>query len=119
MRPRRLIPTAICILAVACMDERAPVAPKPNESAKTLDPTLPFGPAVSRPATSPGRGLSADVAPSATGTVLRGPFVPTGPTGNGRGMAFDGTNLYYTIVGDANIYRTNTSGVLQSTIGVP
>jgi hypothetical protein len=37
-------------------------------------------------------------------------FVPHGATGNGRGMAFDGTSLYYTLQGDANIYRTDVTG---------
>jgi len=48
------------------------------------------------------------------GTVLAGPFVPVAPcaTGNGWGIAFDGTNLYYTIVGDSNIYKINTAGTL-------
>ncbi len=77
-----------------------------------LDPLLPFGPAFTAPAAT-------DASLLATGSVLRGPFLPTGPTGNGRGIAFDGTDLYYTRVGDPNIYRINTFGVLQATIGVP
>src|SRR5579864_6774507 len=40
----------------------------------------------------------------ATGTVLAD-FVPGGATGNGRGVAFDGTNLWYTIVCDPHIYQ--------------
>jgi hypothetical protein len=55
---------------------------------------------------------------AATGDVLR-QFVPTGPTGNGRGMAFDGTNLYYTIVSDTNIYKTDMFGTLVATIPTP
>lgn len=55
---------------------------------------------------------------AATGTVLA-QFTPTGPTGNGRGMAFDGTDLYYTIVGDSNIYKINTAGNLLTTISIP
>lgn len=39
-----------------------------------------------------------------TGTLLAGPFAPIGD-GNGRGMAFDGVNLYITRVGDSNIYQ--------------
>jgi hypothetical protein len=57
-------------------------------------------------------------ASAVTGTILA-QFVPTGPTGNGRGMAFDGTDLYYTIVGDSNIYKIDTSGNLLATIGIP
>jgi len=55
------------------------------------------------------------------GTVLAGPFVPQAPalTGNGRGMAFDGTDLYYTIVVDSNIYKIDTSGNHIATIGIP
>jgi len=53
-----------------------------------------------------------------TGTILA-QFVPTGPTGNGRGMAFDGTDLYYTITGDSNIYKIDTSGNLITTISIP
>src|SRR2546426_8598267 len=39
-----------------------------------------------------------------TGTLLAGPFAPIGD-GNGRGMAFDGVNLYITRVGDSSIYK--------------
>lgn len=59
-------------------------------------------------------GLAAS---AATGSMLAD-FIPGGATGNGRGMAFDGTNLYYTIVGDANIYKVTTSGALLKTIPV-
>ena len=50
-----------------------------------------------------------------TGTILR-QFVPGGATGNGRGMAFDGTFLYYTIVGDSTIYKITTMGALDTAI---
>ena len=40
-----------------------------------------------------------------TGTLLAGPYTPIGDAGNGRGMAFDGVNLYITQVGDPNIYK--------------
>ena len=56
------------------------------------------------------------------GTVLAGPFVPAGApcaTGNGRGMAFDGTDLYYTIVGSSTIYKIDTTGACLGAIGVP
>jgi len=77
-----------------------------------------------RMAIAVGVGLTAATAPllfgglqafAATGSVLAD-FAPGGATGNGRGMAFDGTNLYYTIVGDAHIYRVTTSGALLKTI---
>jgi len=49
-------------------------------------------------------------------------FVPSGATGNGRGMAFDGTSLYYTLVDrehdDSNIYKITTSGTALTTIPV-
>jgi hypothetical protein len=54
-----------------------------------------------------------------TGTVLAGPFAPTGPTGNGRGIAFDGIDLYYTITEDPNIYQIDTTGILLNTVAVP
>jgi len=53
----------------------------------------------------------------ATGTVLAD-FVPGGATGNGRGVAFDGTNLWYTIVGDPHIYQVTTSGAFLGSITV-
>ncbi len=53
-----------------------------------------------------------------TGTVLRS-FVPS-PTGNGRAVAFDGgTTLYYTRLGDVNIYRATTSGASLGPIPLP
>jgi hypothetical protein len=79
-----------------------------------------------RMAITVGVGLAVATAPllfggltafAATGSVLAD-FVPGGATGNGRGMAFDGTNLYYTIVGDANIYKVTTSGALLATTPV-
>ena len=57
------------------------------------------------------------IAGAATGDILA-QFVPGGATGNGRGMAFDGTDLYYTITGDTNIYKVDTSGTLQATIPI-
>ena len=54
-----------------------------------------------------------------TGTVLAGPFTPTGPTGNGRCIAFDGIDLYYTITADSNIYQIDTAGILLNTVAVP
>ncbi len=47
---------------------------------------------------------------------------PGGSQGDGRGLAFDGTYLYYTIKGDKKIYRMTTAGSPSSaagTIGVP
>jgi hypothetical protein len=45
-------------------------------------------------------------------------FVPT-PNGNGRAVAFNGTHLFYTIQGDANIYVANTSGASFGAIPNP
>lgn len=50
----------------------------------------------------------------ATGSVLAS-FVPA-TTGNGRGMAFDGTDLYYTLVDDAHIYKVSTAGASLGSI---
>jgi hypothetical protein len=62
-----------------------------------------------------GLGLQAPgTAVAATGDVL-GQFVPTN-TGNGRGIAFDGTHLYYTIVDDNRIYEVGTTGTDVATI---
>jgi hypothetical protein len=61
--------------------------------------------------------LPARQAHAATGDILAD-FVPGGATGNGRGLAFDGVNLYYTIVGDPNIYKVTTAGALLATIPV-
>jgi hypothetical protein len=61
-----------------------------------------------------------------TGQVLRD-FVPGGTTGNGRGVAFDGTNLYYTLFTatadhptafDYHIYKVSTSGAALGSITV-
>lgn len=54
---------------------------------------------------------------AATGSVLAD-IVPSEPTGNGRGMAFDGTNLWYTIVGDSHIYAVTTTGAAVAAIAV-
>ena len=44
------------------------------------------------------------------------PFTPS-PSGNGRGIAFDGlTTLYYSFVGDPNIYKVTTAGVSMGAI---
>lgn len=58
----------------------------------------------------------------ALGDVLAGPFVPSGAPcalGNGRGIAFDGNSLYYTIVDNRNIYRIDTAGNCLGVIGLP
>jgi hypothetical protein len=54
-----------------------------------------------------------------TGSVLAD-FIPGGANGSqsGRGTAFDGTYLYYTLVGDSNIYKVATDGTYVSTIPV-
>jgi len=51
------------------------------------------------------------------GTVLAD-FVPGGTTGNGRGIAFDGTNLWYTLETDAHIYNVTTAGAPIGSITV-
>jgi len=55
-----------------------------------------------------------DTAAAATGDVLR-QFTPTN-SGNGRGMAFDGTYLYYTLADVNRIYKVTTSGTAVATI---
>lgn len=53
------------------------------------------------------------------GTIKPTPFTPS-PSGNGRAVAFDGgTTLYYTFVGDTNIYRASTSGASLGAIPNP
>jgi hypothetical protein len=54
---------------------------------------------------------------ASTGDVLAS-FVPGGVTGNGRGIAFDGTNLYYTLVADPHIYKVSTTGTPLGSITV-
>jgi hypothetical protein len=52
-------------------------------------------------------GTTASVA--ALGDVLKDND-PGGPQGDGRGLAFDGINLYSTLAGDPNIYKMTTAG---------
>lgn len=52
---------------------------------------------------------------AATGDILRQFVVPVG-SGGGRGAAFDGTNLYYTMDGRYAIYKISTTGALLATI---
>jgi len=59
----------------------------------------------------------AQVAFAATGSVLAD-FIPGGTTGNGRGIAFDGTNLDYTLEGDSHIYTVSTSGTALGSIAI-
>ena len=54
---------------------------------------------------------------AATGSVLRD-IIPGGTTDNGRGLAFDGTNLWYTLVGDSHIYKVSTTGAPLGSITV-
>jgi hypothetical protein len=61
--------------------------------------------------------LCTTVASAATGTVLAD-FIPGGKLGNGKGLAFDGTYLYYTINDDSNIYKITTKGALVATIPI-
>lgn len=54
-----------------------------------------------------GIGLTTNIGEIKPGT----PFEPV-PSGNGRGVAFDGTNiLYYTLFPNVNIYQVTTAGV--------
>lgn len=108
------------MLAIACLGVN-----REKRSAASLKEGL-MNTMLRRVAIAVGVGLSVATAPllfggltasAATGTVLAD-FVPGGATGNGRGVAFDGTNLYYTIVDDANIYKVTTSGALLATIPV-
>ena len=50
------------------------------------------------------------------GTLLRS--FPHPVAGNGRGIAFDGTFLYYTFVGSNRVFIIDTLGVLQGSITV-
>ena len=53
-------------------------------------------------------GFTLGPAYAALGDILRS-FTPT-PWGNGRGIAFDGTDLYYTFYGSPGfIYKVSTS----------
>jgi hypothetical protein len=54
---------------------------------------------------------------AATGSILAD-IVPSGTTGNGRGLAFDGKNLWYTLVNDPNIYKVSTTGAALGSITV-
>ncbi len=58
--------------------------------------------------------------PCGIGSIKPGtPFTPD-PSGNGRGVAFDGMNiLYYTFTGDTNIYKVTTAGVSMGPIPNP
>jgi hypothetical protein len=48
------------------------------------------------------------------GTVVRSFPIPTEGGGNGRAIAFDGTNLYVTRSGDSTVYKLTTSGSFLS-----
>src|SRR6266545_1497584 len=61
--------------------------------------------------------LGSQAAFAMTGDVLAS-FVPGGVTGNGRGIAFDGTNLYYTLVDDPHIYKVSATGTPLGSITV-
>lgn len=54
---------------------------------------------------------------AATGDVLAD-FIPSGTTGNGRGIAFDGKSLWYTVVGDSHIYNVTTTGAVIGSVAV-
>jgi hypothetical protein len=56
---------------------------------------------------------------ASTGTVLADVVPGAGAaTGNGRGIAFDGANLWYTIVGDPHVYHVTTTGTFLGSIVV-
>jgi hypothetical protein len=76
--------------------------------------------AFAMPSFSESGGTTATISPTAlgsTGDVLAD-IVPGGTTGNGRGIAFDGTDLYYTLVDDAHIYKVSTTGTALGSISV-
>jgi PKD repeat protein len=50
--------------------------------------------------------------------VVLADVVPGGATGNGRGIAFDGTNLWYTLESDPRIYNVTTAGAPIGSITV-
>ncbi|MHA2068198.1 MAG: hypothetical protein ACXABY_27870, partial [Candidatus Thorarchaeota archaeon] len=59
---------------------------------------------------------SGGTALAAIGDIKDGtPFTPD-PSGNGRAVAFDGTDLYYTITASNNIYKVSTGNVPIATI---
>src|SRR6266511_2250385 len=60
----------------------------------------------------------ADSAFAATGSILA-EVVPASSTGNGRGVAFDGTSLFYTTELDPHIYKVNTAGAVVATLSLP
>ncbi len=53
--------------------------------------------------------LSGAAAIGATGSLIVD-FDPGGPQGDGRGVAFNGTHLYYTVATDTNIYEMSAVG---------
>lgn len=61
--------------------------------------------------------LPVQAASAATGDQLRQVTVTN--SGNGRGMAFDGQHLFYTLEGDSSIYETDTQGNAIQTIQSP
>ena len=81
-----------------------------TQASAAISPLFPDGREVSIP--------QSENKPQVAGDVLA-QFVPGGTTGNGRGVAFDGTDLYYSIDGDTNIYKVDTTGTLLNTISVP
>jgi len=52
----------------------------------------------------------------AVGDILREFIAPAEAQGNGRAIAFDGTNLYLTVEGKAEIYKVTTTGTFLQTI---
>jgi len=57
-------------------------------------------------------------AEAAIGDVLA-QCTPAANTGNGRGVAFDGTDLYYTFSGGVDIYQVTTACGAVATITAP
>jgi len=51
------------------------------------------------------------------GSVIATFAAPAALSGNGRGLAFDGTDLYYSIVGSARIAKVTTGGTLIKILG--
>ncbi len=113
------IPLALLVSGaiVAGCDEGGKIPTSPPTGQPELDMSL------HEPVPFPGAELplpSFSISPQQTGSILA-QFVPTGApcaTGNGRGMAFDGSSLYYTITNNTNIYQTDLAGNCLAAIPV-
>jgi hypothetical protein len=112
---RHLYSLVACALVAGGCDEEM-VKPHEDPTPAQFDPSThpALAPSVARPPSAGHAAASIDrraPAAPALGDVLA-QFVPPAPCalGNGRGMAFDGSSLYYTILGDPNIYQLDLEG---------